>query len=88
MSNRAHSVLLAAGFDAESATSALCALAGAGIQLADGSANELLVRWIDVRQVPVPPDADTIIRTITRTVGSHSTSSTHWLGGLRGPVID
>lgn len=86
MSNRAHSALVLAGFDPQSATNALRALADAGIQLADGSANELLVRWIDVTEVPVPPDADTIIRTITRTVGNHSTSTTHWLGGLRGPA--
>ena len=32
-----------------------------------------------------PPDADTIIRTITTTRGEQSLSSTHWLDGLRGP---
>ncbi len=86
MHSRGYSALLAAGFDTQTAGSALRALADAGIELADGSANEMLVRWIDVRTVPVPPDADTIIRTITRTVGNHSTSTTHWLSGLRGPV--
>jgi hypothetical protein len=33
----------------------------------------------------VPPDADTIIRTITRTVDGNSASTTHWLDGLRSP---
>lgn len=86
MHSRGYSVLVAAGLEPQAAERALHALERAGIELADGSANEMLVRWIDVRTVPVPPDADTIIRTITRTVGNYSTSTTHWLSGLRGPV--
>lgn len=79
MSPRALSVLVASGSDPDTAQRALYALE---------AADELLVRWVDVREQAVPPDADTIIRTITRTLGDQSTSTTHWLSGLRGPRID
>lgn len=61
-------------------------LRAAGIELADRAANEMVCRWVSVTERAVPPQADTIIRTITRTLGSHSDSSTHWLDGLRGPL--
>jgi hypothetical protein len=79
MSPRALSVLVASGLDPDTAQRALNAL---------DAADELLVRWVDVREQGVPADADTIIRTITRTLGDESTSTTHWLSGLRGPRID
>jgi hypothetical protein len=79
MSDSALSSLLASGIDFDAAQRALAALDGAGY---------LACRWVDVRERAVPPDADTIIRTISRTIGAHSTSTTHWLDGLRGPRID
>jgi hypothetical protein len=43
--------------------------------------------WVDVHEQPVSPEADTIIRTLTRTVGEHSWSSTYWLESLRAPAM-
>ncbi len=60
-------------------------LRAAGLRLADENANELVCRWINVLDRAVPPEADTIIRTITRTLDGHSSSTTHWLDGLRSP---
>lgn len=60
-------------------------LRAAGIGLADLAANEMVCRWVSVSERAVPPEADTIIRTITRTLGERSDSTTHWLDGLRGP---
>ena len=57
----------------------------AGIELVDTERGDIRVRWVDVNVCPVPPDADTIIRTITTTINGVSTSRTHWLEGLRGP---
>ena len=85
MSQRAFSVLVSSGVDPVTAERALLALAQAGVNLADGSPNEMICHWVDVRERPVPPEADTIIRTITTTLGNQSTSTTHWLSGLRGP---
>lgn len=65
----------------------LGSLRAAGIRLADEQTDELVCRWIDVRERPVPADADTIIRTITRTFDGRSSSTTHWLDGLRGPQL-
>jgi hypothetical protein len=56
-----------------------------GLRLADAQADEMVCTWVSTAVRAVPPDADTIIRTITRTVGEHSWSTTHWLEGLRGP---
>jgi hypothetical protein len=71
--------------DAQTARNLLTALHQQGLWLADERRNELVCRWVNVLERPVPPEADTIIRTITRTVDSTSTSSTHWLDGLRNP---
>jgi hypothetical protein len=63
----------------------LDSLRAAGIRLADEQTDELVCRWVDVLERPVPPDADTIIRTITRTFDGRASSTTHWLDGLRAP---
>jgi hypothetical protein len=62
-------------------------LRAAGLRLADAENNELVCRWVNVLERAVPPEADTIIRTITRTIDGQSTSSTHWLDGLRSPKV-
>jgi hypothetical protein len=82
---RAYSALINAGVHGAEAQRLLTALSTAGISLSDETDDELVVRWVDVRAQPVPPEADTIIRTITTTRGEQSWSSTHWLAGLRGP---
>ncbi|HEY6882016.1 MAG TPA: hypothetical protein VI299_28500 [Polyangiales bacterium] len=82
---QALAALMAAGKSAEDARWTLDVLRNAGFSLADERADELVVRWVDVQVRPTPPDADTIIRTISRTVDGHSTSTTHWLDGLRSP---
>jgi hypothetical protein len=82
---RAIQLLVQQGNDAGVVRAVLAALRDAGIRLADERNNELAVRWVDVLERAVPPDADTIIRTITRTIDGHSTSTTHWLDGLRAP---
>lgn len=64
----------------------IAVLRAAGIELADRTNNEMVCRWVSVTERAVPPQADTIIRTITRTLGNHSDSSAHWLDGLRGPL--
>jgi hypothetical protein len=60
-------------------------LRAAGLRLADENDNELVCRWVNVLERAVPAEADTIIRTITRTIDGRSTSTTHWLDGLRSP---
>jgi hypothetical protein len=60
-------------------------LRSAGLRVADEQRDELVCRWVNVLERPVPPEADTIIRTITRTVNGQSSSTTHWLEGLRSP---
>ena len=82
---RAYSALINAGVQAGEAQRLLNVLSGAGISLGDEAEDELVVRWVDVQAQAVPPEADTIIRTITTTTGQQSWSSTHWLAGLRGP---
>jgi hypothetical protein len=85
---RAFQVLMARFGDAQLAQSAISALNAAGISLADQDDQELVVRWVNVLECAVPPDADTIIRTITRGGNDgHSTISSHWLDGLRGPRL-
>jgi hypothetical protein len=63
------------------------ALHASGLEVADAAHDELVTRWVNVNERAVPPDADTIIRTITRTSGERTDTSTHWLDGLRGPRI-
>jgi hypothetical protein len=81
---RAVRVLSSAGLNA---AWVLDTLRAAGLRLADENDNELVCRWINVLSRAVPPDADTIIRTITRTIDGQSTSTTHWLDGLRSPKV-
>lgn len=64
----------------------LLKLREAGLHLVE-SRDELACRWVDVRERAVPPEADTIIRTLTRTVGGQSWSATYWLEGLRAPLM-
>ena len=80
-------VLIAEGRDTNDAHAVVGALASAGISLADARQDELVCRWVDVLVRAVPPEADTIIRTITRTVDGVTTTSTHWLEGLRSPRV-
>jgi len=84
---RAYAAMTAAGVYPDVAQRILAALSGAGISLADEAADELVTRWVNVQLKPVPPEADTIIRTITTTIDDRSSSSTHWLEGLRGPRL-
>jgi len=83
---RALAALTAVSATVGDAARALAALEAAGISLADAAQDELVVRWVDTREQSVPPEADTIIRTITRTVEGETWSTTHWLDGLRSPV--
>lgn len=64
----------------------IAVLRAAGVDCADRARQEMICRWVPVTERAVPPEADTIIRTITRTLGSYSETSTHWLDGLRGPL--
>jgi len=84
---RAFQLFTALGADPTFARALLSSLEGAGIHLADDQADELVARWVNVLERAVPPDADTIIRTITRTSNGHSASTTHWLDGLRSPRL-
>jgi len=77
--------LARAGFDPGTAEAAMSALEGARLRLADGGAGEFVCRWVDVRGREVPPEADTIIRTVTRTTNGVAFSNTHWLEGLEAP---
>jgi hypothetical protein len=61
-------------------------LRAAGVELADRASREMVCRWVSVAERAVPPAADTIIRTITRTLGTHSETTTHWLDGLLSPL--
>lgn len=60
-------------------------LRDAGFRLADTQRDEMVCRWVPTTEQDVPPQADTIIRTLTRTTGAQSWSATFWLDGLRGP---
>jgi hypothetical protein len=77
-----------AGLDASAAATALNALDAARVRLVDTSAGEFVCRWVNVRARSVPPEADTIIRTVTRTKDDASLSNTHWLEGLEPPPFD
>lgn len=82
---RAFGLLTQQGFDPATAAAILSTLNDSGFELADRTQGEFVCRWIDALVRPVPPDADTIIRTITRTAGERSTSNTHWLEGILPP---
>jgi hypothetical protein len=86
--DRALAALYAAGFDFNGAEAALRALANAQVRLLDRTAGEFVCRWVDVRTRAVPPEADTIIRTVTRTTDGVSQSNTHWLEGLQAPPFN
>jgi len=77
----------AAGGNTQDAQWMLAVLKSAGISLASERNNELVGRWIDVLVRPVPPEADTIIRTITITTDGVARTTTHWLEGLKSPRI-
>jgi hypothetical protein len=84
---RAVNVLMAAGQSEPDARRMLSSLFAAGFGLAEQARDELVCRWVDVQERPVPPEADTIIRTITKTLNGNSSSTTHWLDGLRAPLV-
>jgi hypothetical protein len=77
--------LCRAGLDAGTAQAALNALERAGVRFAVTATGEFVCRWVDVRARVVPPEADTIIRTVTRTTNGASVGNTHWLEGLEPP---
>ena len=83
---RALAAMYDRGEDAQGLERMLLQLRGAGLRLVD-THSELACRWVDVRERAVPPEADTIIRTLTRTVGGQSWSATYWLEGLRAPLM-
>jgi hypothetical protein len=83
---RALRLVLDTGADAAPLEALLLQLRDHGLRLVD-TRNELSCRWVDVRERPVPPEADTIIRTLTRTLGEQSWSATYWLEGLRAPPM-
>ena len=58
-----------------------------GLRIADARSDELVCRWVSTADRAVPPEADTIIRTITRTLAAQSYTTVHWLDGLRGPTV-
>ena len=74
------------GIDEETSERVLASLRRAELRLLDVH-HDLACRWVDVRERPVPPDADTIIRTLTRTIDGRSWSATYWLDGLRAPAM-
>jgi hypothetical protein len=82
---RAFELLVVSGFTPSSAEAALAALERGGPRFADATRAKFVCRWVDVAQQPVPPTADTIIRTVTRTTAERSVSRTHWLEGIVEP---
>ena len=83
---RALTAMFDSGEDAAGLERMLLQLRAAGLRLVDVR-NELACRWVDVRERPVPPEADTIIRTLTRSIGNQSWTATYWLEGLRAPAM-
>ncbi len=61
-------------------------LHAADVGLADRKAGQMVCRWVPVSDRAVPPEADTLIRTITRTHGEQAWVTSYWLEGLRSPV--
>ncbi|HEX4335784.1 MAG TPA: hypothetical protein VH062_07710 [Polyangiaceae bacterium] len=82
---RAVEVLTSTGIEPGQARTLVGSLDAAGLRFVDASRGDFVVRWVDVVERAVPPEADTIIRTITRTTNGHAVSVTHWLDGLQGP---
>ena len=82
---RALGLLTQSGFDPNGAEALLSQLECAGLLLADTTQGEFVGRWVNVAERAVPADADTIIRTVTRTSGEQSLSYTHWLDGIEPP---
>lgn len=84
----AHALRLAYdnGADAAGLEQTLLSLRQAGLRLVD-TQRELACRWVDVRERPVPPEADTIIRTLTNSIGQQTWTATYWLEGLRAPAM-
>ena len=82
---RAVFLLTQRGFDRDLAFGVLRALEDSGVGLVDASRGEFVCQWINVRERSVPPEADTIIRTVTRSSNFGSLSSTHWLEGILPP---
>ena len=66
---RALELLGASGFAGSTADAALSALESGGLRLADTARDEFVCRWVNAAERAVPPTADTIIRTVTRTHG-------------------
>ena len=83
---RALRLALDSGADADALEALLRSLRQAGLRLSD-TQHELACRWIDVRERPVPPEADTIIRTLTNSIGQQSWSATYLLEGLGAPLM-
>jgi len=81
---RAYQALLNAGVPDPELLIAL--LRAADVGLADRKADQMVCRWVPVSERAVPAEADTIIRTITRTLGEQTSVRSYWLEGLRGPV--
>jgi hypothetical protein len=84
---RALALIVGQGADRQMAEWMLSLLHDAGLRLADLQRDELVCRWVPVGERAVPPEADTIIRTITRSFEGRSESYTFWLDGLRAPRI-
>jgi len=80
--------LQAAGLSPDQANAVLGVVLSTGISLQERPVNqEMSCRWVPTDERPVPPDADTIIRTITTTRNGLSVSETFWLDGLQPPVL-
>jgi hypothetical protein len=82
---RALALLTQSGFDPNGAEALLNQFERAGLLLADATQGEFVCRWVNVAERAVPSEADTIIRTVTRTRGEQSLSYTHWLDGIEPP---
>lgn len=72
------------GIDAEGL---IALLRAQGLRIADTRGEEMVCCWVSTAYRAVPPEADTIIRTITRTLGDQQYTTVHWLEGLRGPRV-
>lgn len=83
----AAAALRASGIDEATIARSLEALRVGGLVLSNAHHTSMLCSWVPVAERAVPPEADTIIRTITRTTDGRSTSYTYWLEGLRAPML-
>jgi len=84
---RALTLLCEGGFDPNTAHTILDLLDRARVRFADATRGEFVCRWVNVDEQAVPPEADTIIRTVTRSEGQRSATSTHWLTGIEAPPL-